>query len=115
MQLISAAIASLPCLEELGLRNLPVGMQEATKLAAAAAATQLTQLQLEDCSGLDDCSLNTLALGLTNLKSLDLEDCEVGDGALPVLARQPLQRLRFEDCQFTQAGLNIFIPGWRDM
>jgi hypothetical protein len=116
MQVIAAAIASLPRLQKLRLSKLPVDMHAAAQLAAAAAATQLTHLALDCCFGLrSDCWLITLALGMKNLRSLELQKLSVGDAALPVLARLPLQRLQFSLCAFSSAALDLYIPGWREL
>jgi hypothetical protein len=110
MQVVAAAIASLPRLQKLRLCKLPVDMHAAVKLAAA---TQLTHLSLERCDGLSDCGMSALALGMTNLKSLELQSVDVGDAALPALARLPLQRLRLSNCHFDYVALDLFVPAWR--
>jgi hypothetical protein len=115
MRVVAKAIASLPCLQQLSLSNLPVDMHAAAQLAAAAAGTQLTHLALQVCS-LSDCSLSALALGLTNLQSLKVAYNDVGDSALPALAKLPLQRLQLDGCLFTTAAKDLFLPaGWREL
>ncbi|KAF6265400.1 hypothetical protein COO60DRAFT_1478283 [Scenedesmus sp. NREL 46B-D3] len=104
MEAVAAPIAGLPGLQKLGISRLLLSMHAAVKLVAAAAGAQLV---------LADCGLSALALGLTNLRSLQLQSCDVGDAALPALGKLPLQCMRWYRCCFTTAALDVFIPGWR--
>jgi hypothetical protein len=114
MAAIAAAIASLPSLQQLSICSLPINMQAAVALGAAAAGAQLTQLKLDMVTPgeLADCSMSAIALGLTNLRSLKLRSCNVGDAALPALARLPLQSFCWQDCNFTTAAMQLFMPHW---
>jgi hypothetical protein len=112
---VAAVIARLPSLQQLSMCMLPINMQAAATLGAAAAGAQLTQLKLDMAEvnkpgQLTDCSMIAIALGLTNLRSLELSYCNVGDAALPVLARLPLQDFKYKDCKFTTAAMRLFMP-----
>jgi hypothetical protein len=115
MEVVMQAVASLPHLQDLRIRHLPLSMTAAAKLGAAAAGTQLTSLSLDAC-GLQDCSLCAVVVGLPNLKSLELSDA-VGDGAVPALAKLPLQRLTLGSSVrgvFMEA-MDLFLPGWESL
>jgi hypothetical protein len=115
METVAAAIASLPSLQSLRLRKLPLSVQATAKLAAAAAGTQLTRLQLEDC-GVTGAGLSAIALGLCNLKDLDVRVDGGVDAVFPVLARLPLQRLQLGPGWTMNAeSLAVFLPCWRGL
>jgi hypothetical protein len=111
---MEVAIASLLKLQQLSIYQLPINMQAAVALEAAAAGSQLTQLKFDMAKPgkLTDCSMSAIALGLTNLQSLKLRSCDVGDAALPALARLPQQSFCWEDYCFTPAGTQLFMQHW---
>jgi hypothetical protein len=112
IEMIAAAIASLPSLQQLSIVSLPINMRAAVVLGGAAAGSQLTQLKFDMAKPgkLTDCSMSAIALGLTNLQSLKLRRCDVGDAALPALARLQLQSFCWEDCHFTTGAMQLFMP-----
>lgn len=116
MEAVAAAIARLPNLQSIRLLALPLSVRAAATLAAAAAGTQLTRLQLAHC-GVTAAGLSAVALRLSNLRDLEVHVDGDVDAAIPVLGRLLLQRLKlghgWNSCKLE--SFEVFLPNWRSL